>query len=442
MTIADCRMSNQPRQGQRNRCPRKEAELKFREDTKAHQDLWEDRMQTGRVRAKKRKGMMESNAHQKDNRPRCGRYNFRGCTQDGCRFAHVYDPNARRNYLDRLKKNKGEDFVKNAIANWKFQGDFPQEAQEYGEQMYEDVGEPDRPLFEDDKDEEEPPELTKEERIAELKTNLKQEQQKLVDEAMVEFEDNGDALGARIVELTQKLVLDTANGVKKIEDEFKERERNCYQLLEREFASKAQRSTPQYKHKFEIIKPGSLGKFTHQVTAENLPGIKKLTDNLVSEMYVQHTKNLAVADFNCTYCMRGLAIPFSGYNGSSIVTCRVCFGALYCSTYHRKQDAFTHQFGCTRHPGWLAPTKEELDKLRSLEPKGLPEPYVAPPLQADLDNMSVALAPEAMALQAEREEVIVYDKEDPTGQEADEQKGKRRKTGDEDAPYNDDDDSA
>lgn len=335
---------------------------------KAERELEEEgRTHTGIANDRKRKRPAQKRGQAKKRKEagilHCGRYNYRGC-QQGLQCSHMhaeFNLEAREKYIAYLKKTGKYE----ASLNWDIKGEYPQEilSPEYQQPQIEQAIVADQPFEPEEQEEELTIEDQKEQAKQELLGVFETRKQKYLDSA--KQDPTLYAQAQTVFEGYKKTMdIELQDRLKEIDEQAEIAKRNCFQMFQRDFATREQKSTPQWQHKFAVVPTGELGNFKFHVTKTNKDGILRLTQDLINRQYEMYCESLDPLAFTCGYCKRTLDVPLRmRHTFNATVACRVCFGVLYCCREHREVHRAMHQFCCSMHPAWRAPTNAEIKSI-------------------------------------------------------------------------------
>ena len=146
--------------------------------------------------------------------------------------------------------------------------------------------------------------------------------------------------------------------------EEEEMQKKCFGALERNICASIETETSreQWKHRFDVVKPTTLGPITSTLTPSNTEGLGKLYQSFY-EKANKIEKRSGQRVFVCQFCTRSLHGDFNPVHDKTPrepdhlrwVLCRRCLATPYCCGAHREAHRPMHEFSCAIHPAWTVP---------------------------------------------------------------------------------------
>ena len=329
------------------------------------------------------------------NRP-CGPFNFWGCNRSGeeCEYAHVDSREAMSRYQGLMVARKWNipTSIRGQIADWR--------KAEIAAAGTPDIAKSLDPTIRDStaadvlSDNFHDPTMlpTYAEQRANIVRDIKEERKHVTETTFTQWrtekeEDNGEEKDfSKMVSLATAYLREReAKLLSDLEAKRREESRDCFLMHERVATSEEGRKNKVYAHRFNKVKPGSMGYFGWALTTDNTAGVAILTQNLIDNMYHdwQHGENMTFG-FACAYCRISLAVAQRRPTGEArILACRACFSVLYCCSEHRGLITKSMPTAATTTPGgkphvfWMTALRSSLKYFtRLLQPMRSTSPHL------------------------------------------------------------------
>ena len=229
------------------------------------------------------------------NRP-CGPFNFWGCNRSSeeCEYAHTDSREAMSRYQGLMVTRKWPvpTSIRGQIADWRKAEIAAAGTPDIAKSLDSTIRESTAADVLSDNFHDPTMLPTYAEQRANIMKDIKEEEKRVTDSTFIRWRtENEGANAEEKTDFTQMVSLATAylrdreaKLLSDLEAKRREESRDCFLMHERVATSEEGRKNKVYAHRFNKVKPGSMGYFGWALTTDNTPGVAILTQNLIDNM--------------------------------------------------------------------------------------------------------------------------------------------------------------